>query len=352
MSNQINPATIQLTKETILSSLNNQQATKNLQTILMEAKNETIVSLVKELRGEYRKLILDKNGNYLCTDLFKICQQKERIDILKELSPTLSDDCVDGYATFPIQTLIEYSSCEDEYKLILNSLNDYNKLLAAAINPNGGHVIQKIIIRIPERFRKEFNSIFISSLDFLSKQKYGIVSVKCFVSKTKDKETIKSILNFIKNNFMSLAVDRFGNYLIQYLLEKWNNFEEGTEIENLVFQNLKDMIQSKYSSFICELLVGLISNEEKNALVESFNLDEVQYMYNNNYFANKILRLLGINNMPNYNNNINNNIMNQIQLYNQNNQDLQNHNYYCYNNNIGYKSELEYNPTNNKKEEK
>ena len=73
MSNQINPATIQLTKETILSSLNNQQATKNLQTILMEAKNETIVSLVKELRGEYRKLILDKNGNYLCTDLFKIC---------------------------------------------------------------------------------------------------------------------------------------------------------------------------------------------------------------------------------------------------------------------------------------
>ena len=46
MSNQINPVTIQLTKETILSSLNNQQATKNLQTILMEAKNETIVSLV------------------------------------------------------------------------------------------------------------------------------------------------------------------------------------------------------------------------------------------------------------------------------------------------------------------
>ena len=74
MSNQINPATIQLTKETILSSLNNQQATKNLQTILMEAKNETIAPLVKELRGEYRKLILDKNGNYLARDLFKICQ--------------------------------------------------------------------------------------------------------------------------------------------------------------------------------------------------------------------------------------------------------------------------------------
>ena len=110
MSNQINPVTIQLTKETILSSLNNQQATKNLQEILMEAKNETIVSLVNELRGEYRKLILDKNGNYLSRDLFKICQQKERIEILKELSPTLSDDCVDDCATFPIQTLIEYSS--------------------------------------------------------------------------------------------------------------------------------------------------------------------------------------------------------------------------------------------------
>ena len=166
INNQIHQTYFKLTKKLIMDSFNNQSTTMIYQKLLMEAKNETIKSIVRDLKGEYRIIINNKNGSDFANDLFKICNQKERIEILEELSPILSQDCNNIYAASPIQTLIEFSSCELEYKLILSSFNDYNKLLFAALNPNGAYTIQKIIKRIPEKYRAEFNfNIFFSKKD-------------------------------------------------------------------------------------------------------------------------------------------------------------------------------------------
>ena len=166
INNQIHQTYFKLTKKLIMDSFNNQSTTMICHKLLLEAKNETIESIVRDLKGEYRIIINNKNGSDFANDLFKICNQKERIEILEELSPILSQDCNNIYATHPIQTLIEFSSCELEYKLILFSFNDYNKLLFAALNPNGAYTIQKIIKRIPEKYRAEFNfNIFFSKKD-------------------------------------------------------------------------------------------------------------------------------------------------------------------------------------------
>jgi hypothetical protein len=299
---------IQIDAKAILNSLNDQKTTIILQKILMESNNEQIKSIVLELQGRYRQLILDKNGNFFCKDLFKICDQKERIIILKELSPTLSEDCCNNFGTHPIQALIEFSSSEEEYTLILRSFNDYNKLLFATLDPNGAYVIQKIIIRIPERFRGEFNFIFSSFICFVCKQKFGIVTVKKFIECTKSEGITQNIMNLIKTNFMNFAVDKYGNYLIQFILEKWGNFNEGIEIKELIFKNFNVMCKSKYSSFICELYVKMLNNEEKNELIKTLDINEIKNSNN----GNKILKYLGIH-LNNDNNGINN-YQNQFQL--------------------------------------
>ena len=291
INNQIHQTYFKLTKKLIMDSFNNQSTTMIYQKLLMEAKNETIKSIVRDLKGEYRIIINNKNGSDFANDLFKICNQKERIEILEELSPILSQDCNNIYATHPIQTLIEFSSCELEYKLILFSFNDYNKLLFAALNPNGAYTIQKIIERIPERYRSEFNLIFISFVSFVSKQKFGIITVKKFISCTKNEDTTTKILDYIKDNFMGLAIDKYGNYLIQFLLEKWNNSPEGKEIKDLVIQNFKTMIQFKYSSFICEAFVKIIK-KEKIDINELLNLNNIGKT--DNPYSIKIMKLLGI----------------------------------------------------------
>jgi hypothetical protein len=321
----------QLTKKAILTSLKNQKTTIILQKIIMEAKSDVIESIVNELKGEYRRIMNDKNGNYFCTDLFKICNQKQRIQILQELHQTLSDDAINNYASHPIQTLIEFSSSEEEYKLILYSFNDYNKLLLASLDPNGSYVIQKIIMRIPERFRPDFNLIFVSFISFVSTQKFGIVAVKKFISSTKNEQITAQILNTIRNNFMNLARDKYGNYLIQYLLEKWGKFPEGNEIKELIIKNFKILSQIKYSSFICESFIKIITEEEKMRLLQTLDLNEIKSQ--NNPYQIKIMNLLGIKiNSDNNNNNINffpNQMQMQLPLslnnnYMQNNQNFNN----------------------------
>ena len=295
---------IELNKKVIMSSMNDQKTVFILQKILNESKRTEIKLIVKELIGEYRRLILDKYGNFFCKDLFKICDQNERVTILKELSPTISEDCCNNYATHPLQALIEYSSTEEEYGLILYSFNDYNKLLLATTDPNGSYVIQKIIMRIPERFRANFNFLFSSFIGFVCKKKYGIVAVKKFIEFTRGENTTQQIMNAIKLNFMNFAVDNYGNYLIQFILEKFANFPEGKEIKNLIFQNFNVMCKSKYSSFICELYVKMLTSEEKSELIKTLDINSIRNSNNPN--AIKILKYLSIN--------INNNFPSQMQL--------------------------------------
>jgi hypothetical protein len=281
-----------ITKAYIISSFNDQQQTIFLQRFLMGASKEDIETIVKELLGTFRSIIKDKNGNYFCTDLFKVCEQNQRIIILEELSPFLSEDCVDNFATHPIQALIDRASTELEYKLILCSFNDYNKLLYASLEPNGAYTIQKIIERIPDRYRNEFNYIFISFVGFISKKKFGIVTVKKFISCTKTDTVTSQLMGLIRKNFMDFAEGQYANYLIQYLLEKWNNTSEGNEIKELIFNNFKTMCENKYASFICELYIKILTPEEKNKLIQSLDINLI--IKTNNPYAIKIMKVLGI----------------------------------------------------------
>ena len=303
IQNNIQYSHIKLNKMVILNSLSDQKTVFIVQKILQESSNEDVISIVHELKGEYRKLIYDKYGNFFCKDLFKIINTIERIEILKELHPTLSEDCCHSYATHPLQALVEFSSTEEEYKLILFSFNDYNKLLFATIDPNGSYVIQKIIDRIPERFRKDFNYIFSSFIGFVCKKKYGIVALKKFIECTRSEAVMPDIIKLIRDNFMNFAVDKYGNYLIQYILDKFANFSEGKEIKILIFNNFNVMCKSKYSSFICESYVKTLNNDEKIQLIKTLDINSI--IKSNNPNSVKILKSLGINmNIINAQNNI------------------------------------------------
>ena len=278
----------QLNGNKILNSLDDQKAIMKYQNLLIESSDEEIKLIVNDLKGKYRELILDKNGNFFCKDLFKACDRNERIEILKELSPTLSVDCCDNYATHPLQALIEYSSSSEEYELILSSFIENNNILSASINKNGAYVIQKIIARIPQRFRNKFNAIFISFFLFISKQKYGIVSAKKFIENTKGKTITQNIMNIIRNNFFDLAKDKFGNYLIPFLLEKWNNYPEVEEIKNLIIKNKDFLSNAKIPTETSHVFKKIWENNKS----ETMNSTKMNEQLEGN---NQLMNLLKIN---------------------------------------------------------
>ena len=261
----------QFSQKNILAAFNNQKTTKQLQKCLGEESEENIELIIKELKGQFRNVIKNRNGNYFFSDLLKVCNQEQRIEILKELSPYISEDCSHEFGTHPIQHLIELSSSEEEYKLLLASFNDYNKVLLASLNQNGSFVIQKLIVNIPEKIRIQFNCIFVQFICVLSRDMYGLCAVKKFIGYTKNELIVKQVFNTIIKNFVSISSNQYGNYLIQYLLEKWWKTPEGVFLKKIIASKFQILSGNHYSSYICRLFFKLCSNEEKKEFLSTLN---------------------------------------------------------------------------------
>ena len=93
---------IDITTKTLLSIFKDQISTKALQNMLNEnTPKEIISSIVEKLTGTYLFILKDKNGNYFLSDLIKNCEQYQRVKILKELSKTISDDCIENTRLIP-----------------------------------------------------------------------------------------------------------------------------------------------------------------------------------------------------------------------------------------------------------
>ena len=283
----------------------NQKLTKEFQKKLETASMDTIEKVVNELSGKYRLAIKNKNGNYFCSDLIKKCNKEQRLKILKELSNTISQDSIDEFGSHVIQKLIEFASGEEEYNLLLFSFNDSNSILKTSMNPNGTYIIQKLIVHIPEKFRMKFNLIFVNFVLTLSKDAYGVFTVKKFIGYTQNELIRKQLLSSIYNNILYISTNEYGNYLVQYLLEKWWKSQEGVYLKKIIFSKFLILASNYYSSFICDLFYKLCNDDEKKTLTTFIKTNNkmLNDIYKNNDIKNNRIPTCIYQIMSNDNNN-------------------------------------------------
>lgn len=283
----------------------NQKLTKEFQKKLETASMDTIENIVNELSGKYRLAIKNKNGNYFCSDLIKKCNKEQRLKILKELSNTISQDSIDEFGSHVIQKLIEFASGEEEYNLLLFSFNDSNSILKTSMNPNGTYIIQKLIVHIPEKFRMKFNLIFVNFVLTLSKDAYGVFTVKKFIGYTQNELIRKQLLSSIYNNILYISTNEYGNYLVQYLLEKWWKSQEGVYLKKIIFSKFLILASNYYSSFICDLFYKLCNDDEKKTLTTFIKTNNkmLNDIYKNNDIKNNRIPTCIYQIMSNDNNN-------------------------------------------------
>ena len=327
-SSKINTTShLQLTQKTILNMLNTQSTTRILQKLLFEMTKEEIDNVVNVLSGKYRQIFKDKNGNWFCSDLVKVCNQEQRIKILNELSNTLCDDCVDKSGTHPIQELIKFSSSEEEYNLLLKSFNDQYKLTFVSVDQFGSYVLTKMIGHIPEKFRMKFNLLYVKIIIFISTQQFGVINAKEFVSCTKNDLIIRQLMDLVKDNFVNLVSNKYGKYLIERILDKWWNTNEGEEIKELIRENIKSLSANSNGDYIIDHYLKLGNKEEKIQLINTLRINSNNNMMKKDYsIFMKIMESLGQinNNCDINNNNFHNNNNNNQNILSVNNLDQNN----------------------------
>ena len=248
------------TKKKILKSFDNKDSTLKLQKNLIGISKEMINNILFELKGEYRNIIKNRNGNYFFSSLIKKCNKEQRSLIIKELCNTMYEDCNHFFGTHSLQTLIETSSNEEEFKLLLSSFNDCYKIAIATMNKYGTHIIKKLIQFIPEGMRIEFNLMFVRLIIIFSRDKFGVSAVEKFITYTKNNIIVEEFLRLIMDNFINLTENQYGNYLIQYLLNKWWNKKEGIFFKKEIKSKFRYLMGNKYSIYICRLFLKLENN--------------------------------------------------------------------------------------------
>ena len=116
------------------------------------------------------------------------------------------------------------------------------------------------------------------------------------------------------NNFLEIAKDKYGNYLIQCMLEHWANSKPGVKLKKMIIQYFDELIENHYSKYICDLFINRSNIEEKKfvlalLLKNKHNLNLFKINKDKDKKAkseNDKIKNFGINNSININNDINN----------------------------------------------
>lgn len=133
-------------------------------------------------------------------------------------------------------------------------------------NPNGSYVIHKIITSIPEKGRLSFNKVFIDTIVILSLDMYGVCIIKNYL--TQSTSNLHLAISIITSNFLLIAENQYGNYLIQYLIELyWNRNELILPIKQMIVNCFAILATNSFASHITEKYINMLNRIEKQMLL-------------------------------------------------------------------------------------
>ena len=279
-----------LIKGKFLSILKNHKGSKLFQKYIKSTYPEEIIHLLYiELSQNLDEFITDAYSNYFCKKFFSFLCLKDRIDFLKKIQNSIFKYSCDNIGTYPIQSIIESVTSKYEKMIIISALkNNIEKLF---YDPFGCHVIEKIISFIEEEYIPFIYSYISNNFIKLANNNNGICIIKKILTFTNKNNLHKKIKIIVKENAFILIQHPYGNFVIQVIVECWDDYKE---IINLYKNNFLGLSLEKYSSNVIERFIEKeeqILNDFIDEIINSNKISELMKSNFGNYVIQKALKL-------------------------------------------------------------
>ena len=244
-----------------------------------------------EIKNKLPDLIRDNYANYFCKKFYDSLNQKDRIEYLIAIQSQLSNLAIDPIATYPIQGIIEKLGSKNEKKIIYLGIKD--SIATFCYNVYGTHIIEKILSYFEDEFTKEIIDFVYNNFMNLACHINGVCIAKKLLLMTHKRELHQKIKKIIILNSDNLIIHQYGNYIIQTIVENWED-KDLEEIIDLYKNKYIYLSQQKYSSNAVERIIE--KNEQNlefyiNEILASNNLYEVMKNIYGNYVIQKALKL-------------------------------------------------------------
>ena len=279
-----------LIKGKIVSIIKNHKGSKIFQKYLKSTHSDEILHLIFiELFPFLVDLIIDPYANYFCKKFFTFLNSKDRIDFLKNIEKSLIELSSDSIGTYPIQSIIEHLNTNNEKNIILSGIKEgFIKLIYDAF---GCHVLEKLLTCFEDDYVEFIYTYIFDNFLYLTNNSNGIYIIKkilTFVQKKNLHEKLKSI---VKKNAIFLIKQSYGNFVIQVIIENWEDYKE---ITDLFKGNFYALSLEKYASNVIERCIEKdkeILENYINEIIENKCISNVMKSNYGNYVVQKVIKL-------------------------------------------------------------
>ena len=236
----------------------------------MIIKNPNYLELIRKIL-----LILNKEnglhkvcgniyGNYFFQELFS----KMNNDLIQLTIDLINSEFVNiaknPFGTHCLQKLLNFINNSEMEISILKAIKYKEKEMA--FDDYATYVLQKIILIIPDKKRKRLNNLIIENAKELSLNSNSVFILKKFIATITIEENKKKLINMIKNNFLIISQNPFGNYVIQYLFETWP-MKDCDLLINEIFENAIELSTKRFSSNIIIKALNIFDAYHKLQLI-------------------------------------------------------------------------------------
>ena len=322
----------------------NSKGALELQKILEKSGLEVKIYFIELLKRDgLTKIMKNVHGNYFFQKLIKEAPEKIISNIIFYILEDFINISKDDSGTFSIQALLNEVSSINSINKILQRIKGNE--LEMIYDKNATYVVQKMVLKFPDFYRKELNDLILQNFPKLCLDVNGICLIKNFIRTNTIESELEKMKMIITNNFLLLAQSPYGNYAIQFLMEKLpkNELNEifGVLTDNIFklsvqqyssnvveksfekmndFQKLKIfdklfflgkfifILKNKFGKFVIRKAVNYMSNELKKKVEFELinNINKGIYNHKDKNRVKKFLyKIQGDNNIVNHNNNFN-----------------------------------------------
>ena len=278
-----------LVKGVFFNIIKNQKGSKIFQKYLKSTHCDILHQIFLELKPNLEEIITDFYANYFCKRFFTYLNQKDRIDFLLVIEKSMVKLSSDSIGTYPIQTIIEHVGSKNEKNIIINALKDNIKELS--LDPFGSHVIEKLLSCFEEEYVGFIYNYIVDNFLELAYNNNGICVVKKILSLTHKTNLHDKLKIIVKENVNQLITHPYGNFVIQVVVECWNDYEEILCFFDKKYFNLS---LEKYGSNVVERCIekdDKILNNYIEEIVDMNKICEVMKSIYGNYVIQKALKL-------------------------------------------------------------
>ena len=279
-----------LIKGKIVSIIKNHKGSKIFQKYLKSTHSDEILHLIfVELFPFLSDLIIDPYANYFCKKFFTYLNQKDRIDFLKNIEKNLVELSSDSIGTYPIQSIIEHLSSKNEKNIILSGIKEgFIKLIYDAF---GCHVLEKLLTCFEDEYVEFIYTYLFDNFLYLTNNSNGIYIIKKILTFTQKKNLHEKLKNIVKKNAIFLIKQSYGNFVIQVIIENWEDYKE---ITDLFKGNFFALSLEKYASNVIERCIEKdkeILENYINEIISNKCIANVMKSNYGNYVVQKVIKL-------------------------------------------------------------